>query len=86
MSMLMESVNILYLSVDMNGICECFTICLFIWMGSVNVFFIVVYMNGIFECFLHCLFMWIEYVNVFFVVCLYEWNQWMSFLIVNFYE
>ena len=30
MSMLMESVNILYLSVDMNGICECFNICLFI--------------------------------------------------------
>jgi hypothetical protein len=30
MAMLMASVNILYLSVDMNGICECFTICLFI--------------------------------------------------------
>jgi hypothetical protein len=81
MSMLMESVNILYLSVDMNGICECFTICLFIWMGSVNVFFIVVYMNGIFEWFLLCLFMWMESVNVFFN-CYFLWIEIMCMFFI----
>jgi hypothetical protein len=79
----------------MNGICECFLYCLFIWMEYVNVFIIVclyewnlwmfsllfVYMNGICECFLYGLFIWIESVKVFFI-CKFIWIEHMCIFFI----